>query len=384
MRGSFRIGSIRGIPIRIHFTFLLVLPFLAYLFGRVFVAAAQRAEVPPALLHGSPWLWGLGIAIGLFAAVLLHELAHALYALRKGVPVKDITLLMIGGVSQITEQPKKSRDEAVMALVGPLASLVLAAAFYLLFRLVSGVQSFDLRFALYYLSQLNLALGIFNLLPAFPMDGGRVLRALLVPRLGLVRATRAAAFAGKTFAVLFGLLGLFSFNMLLMLVALFVYFGAEGENQQVMVQATLGHIKVRDFMAARTLAVEASAPVSAAAETMIEQRRLALPVLENARALGIVTLEDVRRVPTGLRAKTLIGQVAHPVPAVSPEDEIWNAIRLMDSEGLPQLPVTESGQLIGTLSHADVARGIRLRELALTTARQAPTPGPMRRGETPA
>lgn len=384
MRGTFRIFTIHGIPIRIHYSFLLVLPFLALLFGRVFAAAARHAEVPPALLHGSPWLWGLGVAIGLFAAVLIHELAHALYALSKGIPVRDITLLMIGGVSQITEQPKRSRDEAIMALVGPITSLVLGAGFYLLFLLVRDVAYFDLRFALFYLSQLNLALGIFNLIPAFPMDGGRVLRAALVPRLGMLRATRAAAVAGKTFAILFGILGLFSFNLLLILVALFVYFGAEGESQQALVRTTLGHIKVRDLMAARTTAVDAHSSVSSTADTMIRERRLALPVTDSAKGFGVVTLEDVRRVPLERQEAMSTGQVAHRVSAVAPDDEVWKAVRIMDTEGLPQLPVVEQGQLVGTIAHGDVARGIRLHELALATARRAAVGASLRRGETPA
>jgi Zn-dependent protease/CBS domain-containing protein len=384
MRGTFRIFTIRGIPIRIHYSFLLVLPFLALLFGRVFKTAALHAEVPPALLHGSPWLWGLGVAIGLFAAVLVHELAHALYALSKGIAVRDITLLMIGGVSQIAEQPKKSREEAIMALVGPITSLVLGGIFYLLFLSTRGIAYFDLRFALFYLSQLNLALGIFNLIPAFPMDGGRVLRAALVPRLGMLRATRAAAIAGKTFAVIFGILGLFSFNILLILVALFVYFGAEGESQQALVRTTLGHIKVRDLMAARTTSVDARASVSSTAETMIRERRLALPVTDSALGFGMVTLEDVRRVPPERQEKMSTAQVAHRVATVEPDDEVWKAVRIMDTEGVPQLPVVEQGQLVGTIAHGDVARGIRLHELAVATARRAAAGASLQRGETPA
>ncbi|HEY3448933.1 MAG TPA: site-2 protease family protein [Myxococcales bacterium] len=370
MRGTIRIGTLRGIPIRVHFTLLLVLPFLAFLFGRAFVGAALLAEVPPGQLHGSPWLWGLGVAVALFVSVLVHELAHALYALSKGVEVRDITLLMIGGVSQIAGPPKRSRDEAVMALVGPLSSLVIGAAFFGLFRLAHGVQAFDLRFALFYVAQLNLVLGLFNLVPAFPMDGGRVLRAALVGRLGFVRATRVAAAAGKVFAVLFGLLGLFSFNFLLLLVALFVYLGAEGESRQVLIQATLGHVKVRDFMSAGAVSVETSAPVSAAAETMVRERRLALPVVDHEQARGVVTLEDVQGVPPEQRSRTLVGQVAHRVQSVRPDDEVWQAIRLMDAQGTPQLPVVEDdARIVGTITQGDVARGIRLEELAVATAR---------------
>ncbi len=369
MHGTFRIGTLRGIPIRVHFTLLLVLPFLAYLFGRAIVGAALLADVPPSLLHGSPWLWGLGVAVGLFLAVLVHELAHALYALSKGVPVRDITLLMIGGVSQIAGTPKRSRDEAVLALVGPLSSFALGAAFYGLYRLASGAPAFELRFALFYLAQLNLLLAIFNLVPAFPMDGGRVLRAALVPRLGFVRATQAAARAGKVFAVLFGVLGLFTFNLLLLLVALFVYVGAEAESRQVVIQATLGHAKVRDFMSPGSTALEGSAPVSEAVEAMLRERRLALPVIDHAHPQGVVTLEDVQGVRPEQRPRTQISQVAHRVHAVRPDDEVWHAMRLMDEEGTPQLPVVEGDRVVGTINHGDIAQGIRLEELAMAAAR---------------
>jgi len=168
------------------------------------------------------------VAIALFACVLVHELAHSLYALRKGGRVRDITLLMVGGVSQMSEPPKEVKHEAIMALAGPLVSFALGAEFHLL-RLLADHASFNLRFALFYLGILNLALGAFNLLPAFPMDGGRILRAVLATRMGLVQATRTAAKVGKVFAVVFGVLGVLTINMLLVLIAFFMFIGAEGE-----------------------------------------------------------------------------------------------------------------------------------------------------------
>src|SRR5512138_1132756 len=219
MSGSIRIGTIRGIPIRIHVTFLVVLPLLAWGFGRVFSEAARLAGIPPSELRGPPILWGLVVALALFASVLVHELAHSLYALRPGGRVRDITLLMIGGVSQISEPPRTGRGEAMMALVGPLTSLVLGGAFYLVWRAIAATSQFDLAFATFHLFYLNVTLGVFNLLPAFPMDGGRVLRGVLADRVGLLRATEIAAMAGKAFAVLFAIAGFFSLNLLLMAVA---------------------------------------------------------------------------------------------------------------------------------------------------------------------
>src|SRR6202022_4623456 len=246
--GGFRIGTIKGIPIRVHYSFLLILPFLAYQFGLLFRSAASHAEVPREMLGGNPFIWGLGLALALFASVLIHELAHSLYALKKGGRVQDITLLMIGGVSNLSTPPKTTRQEAVMALVGPLTSLLLAGVFYAANRVVAGLDSFDLQFALFYLAEMNLFLGLFNLLPAFPMDGGRIARAMLTERYGLLRATQLAVGLGKAFAALFGIVGLFSFNVVLMIIAFFIFVGAEAESRSVLIKAMLGHVRVRDLM----------------------------------------------------------------------------------------------------------------------------------------
>jgi Zn-dependent protease len=233
--GGFKIGTIRGIPIRVHITFLIVLPILAVGFARTFRVAAHLAEVPPEKVTGSPFLWGVGMALALFLSVLLHELGHSLYSIRKGGKVRDITLLMIGGVSQMSEMPREPRHEAMMALVGPLVSLGLGVLLYGLHALSAGT-SFGIQFGLFYLAGLNLFLGLFNLLPAFPMDGGRILRGVLTPRLGALRATRIAATVGKVFAVLFGIWGLLTLNLILVLIGFFVFVGAQSEQRATMMK----------------------------------------------------------------------------------------------------------------------------------------------------
>jgi len=363
--GGFRIATIRGIPIRIHFTFLLVLPLIAFSFARTFQEAAELAAVPPERLAGSPWLWGLGVAIALFASVLVHELAHALYALRKGGRIRDITLLMLGGVSQMSEPPREARHEAVMALVGPAVSLGLGGVFYVLQSLAAEV-SFNLRFALFYLGTLNLFLGFFNLLPAFPMDGGRILRALLVGRLGLVRATSVASRVGKVFAVLFAVWGFLSFNMLLLLIAFFVFVGAEGETRGVMVKALLGRLRVRDLMSDEVFAIPADLSVHDAAERMLRERRLAFAVLMDGGAVGLVTLEAVQAIPPDRRSQVPVRSIVVGTTPLSPSEDAGKALRLMSESDVPQLPVAEGGTLVGTLSREDIVRGLKLSELEAT------------------
>lgn len=360
-RGSFQIASFRGIPIRIHFTLLLVLPLLALMFGRAFRMQAELAEVPAERLSGPPTLWGLAVAVGLFLAVLIHELAHVLYALRTGGKVRSVTLMMVGGVSELSEAPKRPRDEALMALVGPLTSIGIAVLLYGGLVLVRGSNSFNLQFALFYLGLLNLILGVFNLLPAFPLDGGRIVRALLSARMGPVRGTRAAANLGKVFAAVFGLLGLVSFNPFLLLIAFFVFMGAEGEAQQVRMKVALEGVPVGDLMTPRTQGLDLDAPLSECFGALRRERRLALPVAELGRPLGWVSLEAVQRVPPAERPLRIARDVLEPALSISPREDAWSAVRRMSEEQVPRLVVVDDeGRLIGTLDGHDIGQGLSL------------------------
>lgn len=233
LAGGMRIATIRGIPIRLHPSLLLVLPLLTFGLGSVFTKAVEAAGIPPDRVTLRPWMFGLTIAVALFASVLVHELAHSLYALRIGGKVKGITLMIVGGVSHLTVPRDRPRDEAAMAFAGPAVSLGLSAIFFTGWAALAGAESFDLRFAFFHLGYLNLVLALFNLVPAFPMDGGRILRALLAIRLGNRRATRIASGVGRVFALLFGAAGVMTGNVVLLLIAAFVWFGARAEVRQV-------------------------------------------------------------------------------------------------------------------------------------------------------
>ncbi len=362
-RHGLQIGTIRGIPIRIHVTFLLILPLLAYGFGRSFTEAARLAGVPAERLSGSPWVWGLLVALALFLSVLVHELAHSLYALSRGGKVHSITLLMIGGVSEMAEAPRKPGEEAVMALVGPLTSLGLGGAFYGLFAASRGLGSFDLSFALFLLGQLNVLLGLFNLLPAFPMDGGRILRGLLAKKRGAAAATRIAASVGKVFAVLFAVAGFFDSNFLLVIIAFFVWVGAEGEARAVEAREALGGLTVRDLMAADPVAVSPDEPLESVAERMVNERHLALPVCEPGAVLGVVTAEALAAVPAEERRRVRARDRMIAGAVVAAGDEAARALRAFGEHRSPVLAVAEGGRLVGVVSQRDILRGIRLREI---------------------
>jgi Zn-dependent protease/CBS domain-containing protein len=363
--GSLRLGRIAGIPVQIHFSFLLALPFLAYLFAQQFVAAARLVGVPEERIGGDRFVWGLAVALALFASVLLHELAHSLYALRTGSRVSAITLLMIGGVSQIEDPPRRPRDEALMAFLGPLTSLAIAGVLWAgLFVVPRDRELWELRFGLAFTSYLNLTLGIFNLLPAFPMDGGRVLRALLVKRMGPLRATRTASRVGKGFALLFAAWGAVTANLLLMLVAWFIYVGAQQEAVQVEAKEALGSIRVADLLEPDGPAIDARATLAEAAEHLLRARRLALPVLADGSFAGMLSAEDIGRLGATDRLRSLAADFVRRVRPPRPEAPAWEALQAMLQSGVPEIAVVSpEGAVLGIISREDIERALRLLSL---------------------
>lgn len=219
---------IRGIPIKLDITLLVFLPYVAFTAASQFSLIASSLGIPREALHLPPLAWGAILAVGLFVAILAHELAHSLVALKNGIKVRSITLMMLGGVSQIeSEDPA---HEAWMAFAGPLMSFGIALGSYAVYRLLPAPA--EVGVALLAFAITNAILGVFNLLPAFPMDGGRVLRGLLSGRLGRDRATRIATGIGKVMAVILGLVALVSFNPILVLIAAFIYMGASAEQER--------------------------------------------------------------------------------------------------------------------------------------------------------
>ena len=225
---AYQIAKVRGIPIRVHLTLLIVLPLMAYNFAEVFS------------VH--PLSWGLLAAITLFVSVALHELGHSFVAIAKGFPVRDILLLPIGGVAQLARIPERPRDEFWVAIAGPLVSVALSGGLFAL-GIGGALLSWpDLARFCILVSEINLSLFLFNLLPAFPMDGGRIFRAALTPRQGRLAATRLAARIGKIMALIFGWIGLFGIHgvfdgsFILVVIAVFIYISAGAEYRQVLMQ----------------------------------------------------------------------------------------------------------------------------------------------------
>lgn len=357
---------VRGVPIRAHWTLLLIIPYLAITLAYQFTAMASLAGVEHARLTLPPLVWGGLLAVGLFASVAIHELAHTLLAVRFGGRVRSITLMLVGGVSQMSRAPTRPLHEAVMAAAGPVASFVLALACGAGYALTAG--SADLQMALFYLAAMNFSLGVFNLLPAFPMDGGRVLRAALAARLGRQRATTIAATIGKICAVCFVVLAIWSANLLLGLVALFVYAGASGEAAADRVRAGLGELSAADLLPARQAPpiVSAGDSVGAALTRMRELDRVELVVVDRGgEPLAVVEADDVLRLATGQRDLRL-GEVASRLTArfviASPTTGARDALEAAAERGASYVVVVDpaSGAVIGLVGPQDVARAIKL------------------------
>jgi Zn-dependent protease len=349
-----RVVDLLGVPIRLRPGFFLALPLLGYLMSLQIGAAAERAGLSAASLALPPiWLGSL-LALALFGCVLAHELAHVAVAQALGARVRGVTLMLLGGVSEIERFPAGAGGEALVALSGPAASLALSFLCYG----GAAISGGDLRLALHSLAELNLAVGLFNLLPAFPLDGGRALRSGLEPWLGRLRATRGAAYLGMGLAVLIALLGVWARNPLYALIAAFIYLGAKRERQVEEARAALAGHRVGE-VASRGFGVELSAPVSEAARRLAFARRPVAAVTVGGVPVGVLSAAALEKLPKEAWETTAVGEIAIlGLPVVTPEDDLVASADRMGELSAPALPVRfEDGQ-VGTLTPADVARAL--------------------------
>jgi Zn-dependent protease/CBS domain-containing protein len=364
-RGARTLFRVRGVPIRIDFTWIFAVAFFTVLFTGRFHQLARAADVANRNMVLPPFAWGLLLTLALFGSVLLHELAHVFVARRGGVQVQSITLMMLGGLSEIGEVERPLLERR-MAAAGPLLSLFLAALFYGLFRGLFQLSPHgppDLAFGLFYLSQLNLVIGLFNLLPAFPMDGGRIFRSLLVGRFGPLRATRIAAAVGKTVAVGLVLLGIFGGGLWLSLIGIFVFLGGDAESRAMQARTALRGLKVGDFFSRNVATVGPDVTAADAASAMLAARTDVCFVVTDGQPTGAITAATLLRLPVRQRPSVPALSVTQKVPTISPQDELLNVLKLLEAESLSAVAVVDEGRLVGAVSRDDLVRGLQLREL---------------------
>ncbi len=360
MKWSFKLGAVSGIDIRIHFTFVFVV-----------IWAAVQGVSGLGGIRGA--LFAAVSILLLFVCITLHELGHSLVARRLGVRVKDITLLPIGGVAQLETLPERPLHELLIALAGPAVNIAIAAGLALIVLplgstaalLNPGYLSYlllgsrSLLALLIYLLGANLILALFNLIPAFPMDGGRVLRALLAMWTSYPRATRIATRVGQLMAVGLALLAFSSFGSIsLVLVALFVFTGASYENQIVQARAAIRRLRVRHALPTHPIyTVATEDALTKVLEMSYRTYQYAFPVVQDGMLVGILSRDDLLAAfQRGDRDMQVAHVMQREFPAVSPDDMLLKAQQLIAQADVIALPVFDQGYFLGLISLEDINR----------------------------
>ena len=356
MSWSWKLGRVAGIPIYVHWTFIILLAWivLGYWF--------ESHDLVRTLEGG-------GLILGLFGCVVLHELGHALAARRFGVSTSDITLLPIGGVARLERMPEHPKEELIIALAGPAVNVVIVAVLYVVFRVrfpANGSDAFDLVPGQFWsrILQVNAVLAAFNMLPAFPMDGGRVLRALLAMRLPYVQATRAAASIGQAMAILFAFLA-YWLGPMIILVALFVWIGAEAEAIQVEERVALKDLSVREAMLTDYHTLRPDDTLGHAADLLVSGSQHDFPVVSGLQG-GFVGLLTRSNLIAGLardgRTALVSDHARNEVPSVEAASSLAEAIsRLRADREVRCFQVADQGKTVGLLTLENAGEFLMIR-----------------------
>lgn len=347
MKLSFKIGSVWGIPIELHLTFILLIAAVFILFY--------------------PEIYTFILILSLFIFVFFHELAHSIVARRHNIRVRKIILYPIGGVSEIEEVPDNPSIEWRMAISGPITSLIVGgiligtSQIVLIQIPISEVPSAlpSLGNLLFDLGFLNVLLGAFNLIPAFPMDGGRVFRALLAERIKYSDATKYAVYLGRLFGIAMVIVGfLFPGYFLLIIIGIFVYIGASEEAEQTIVSTTLASVRVRDVMQSEVNAVSPEQTLTEAVEAMFKSRYHDALVEKDGVFQGVVTWDELIKVPPETRNSLKVGQMPLKKIAVCQDEAILEAYKITMREKIDLLPVVDcetSTKVMGVLTSEGIA-----------------------------
>lgn len=364
MSWSIKLLKVKGIDIKVHLTFALILVWAAYRWGIATGGGAQGA------------LFGIVATLLLFLSVTLHELGHSLQALKYGVGVRDITLLPMGGLAQMEEIPEEPAREFRIAIAGPLvnfgiAALLVGAGLLLDARALLSIRELSQSLGrtdwiglLAYLTSANLMLGLFNLLPAYPMDGGRILRSFLAGRMEHVKATRIATQIGQGFALLMGLYGLTSNNWTLVMIAVFVWMGAGQERLSTQVRHSLGGATVGQAMTRSPQVLKVNDSLSKAVELTLSTSQADFPVLEwgSNRLAGLISQTDLLRGLQTLGPDAAAREIMQTgIPPVRTHEPLLAVQQRMLAGRAQAVPVTgPQGELLGLLTAEDVSEAYRL------------------------
>jgi Zn-dependent protease len=362
MRWSLKIAQVAGIGIFVHWTFFLLLAWVVY----AYLSAGEKDVVA---------LEGLIFVLAIFACVVLHELGHALTGRYFGVQTRDITLLPIGGVARLESIPEVPMQEFWIAVAGPAVNVVIAAVLFVLLAIAGDIERsrhvtllggpFLAR-----LMAVNIMLVLFNLLPAFPMDGGRVLRALLALRMSRVRATHIAASVGQFMAILFGAAGVFSGQWMLVFIALFVYLGAQAESHMVEMRSLFKGARARDAMMTRFRTLHENDPIESVVAESSSSHQKNFPVLDGKGPTGVLLHRDLIAALANSDRRTPVRELMRrDVLIVQDSDPLDRVIDQMQSQGQPLALVERNRELVGLLSEEHIGQWVMLHSSVPSTGK---------------
>lgn len=362
MDSAFRIFRLRGIDVFIHVTFPLILVWVGLSYG---------------VLQGRGWsgaLFGVVVTLLLFTVVLLHEFGHGLVAQKFGVEVKRIVLLPLGGVAQLGRIPEKPAQEFLIAIAGPAVNFALVLAMLPFVPLIfPDLDAYSLRAAFRLFGELdgraiflylfisNIFLAVFNLIPAFPLDGGRVLRALLATRLEYGRATRIAVWIGQALAWGMGLWGFATGNLFLILIALFVYMGAAAEGGAIALRAALDGLTVEQAYSRRAMTVAPDQTIGEAVQLVLGSFQSNFAVCTDGQVVGVLTYGKLVAALEEHGRTARIGTVMETeFPTIQPDAKLFEVEEQLAAHQREALPVTQDGHYLGLIARGDIAEAVRL------------------------
>ena len=371
MKSSLRLFRIAGIDIGIHYTWILIFVLLSWSLAQGFFP-----QLYPGWDKATYWITGLVAALLLFGSVLVHELAHSLVAQARGMTVRSITLFIFGGVSDLEDEPERPKTEFVISIVGPLSSLALAGIFWGLLHIVGDQQS-PVAATFSYLALINALLAGFNLLPGFPLDGGRVLRAILWNRTGnLAKSTNIAVTVGRFMGwgfIAFGLFQVFAGNFIggiwFAFIGWFLSSSADASRREVALREQLSGVQVKEVMTTNAMHISPDTSVAELVTNVFrKQHGRAVPVCEDDRIVGIVTVTDVKELLQEKWEETTVREImtSEPLYSVTPDDDLNTALRLITKRDINQVLVLRGNGCAGLVSRSDILAHLQMsQELGL-------------------
>jgi Zn-dependent protease/CBS domain-containing protein len=370
-KGGFPIGKFFGIQLKLHYSWFFIFALVTYVLAGLYFPSTYPN-----------WSLAMKIGAGLvtsllyFSSVVIHEMSHSLVAIRKGIKIKDITLFFLGGVSSMESEPKRAGDEFKMAIAGPLSSLILGGIFLGIFFGLRGSSNITQQFVTavaYYIGYINIFLGVFNLIPGFPLDGGRVFRSIIwAVTKDLTRATKIATYIGRGFGYLFIAYGVFQIftnnfanGIWLAVIGWFLESAATGSYSQLVIQDTLKGHTAREIMSDSCQVTSPALPVGTFVnDVMLKSSQRCFPIGTDDRSEGLITLSDIKRIPQSEWDMTSVALAMTPfdqVKAVTPDADLRRVLQILAENNINQVPVVEGHRFVGMIARDSLINFIHVR-----------------------